>query len=222
MQTRTVCRAVLPRMRVFCLPILAVEISLRRLSFTHTEAAAVVAHGCWRVGTGHGCDALGCGITTLQSTSPPCALGIAFGLSCPTQRLTGQYNGCSSSTKSSGTFLRPFVSPTHCHCQGHSLGLNPTWHYGKDGEDGAGLTRPDFVTFLCFAVTIIIRIFDRCTCWPEKSTEDGGGTEDERAYKRVAIVEEFFHIIYNVHVEMDGRGGKHAGQKRTYRARLDF
>ncbi|XP_022239408.1 nucleolar protein 4-like [Limulus polyphemus] len=28
----------------------------------------------------------------------------------------------------------------------------------------------------------------------------------------------FFDIIYGVHVEMDGRGGKHAGQKRTYKA----
>ena len=36
--------------------------------------------------------------------------------------------------------------------------------------------------------------------------------------KRVAVVENFFDIIYSVHVEMDGRGGKHAGQKRTYRA----
>lgn len=48
--------------------------------------------------------------------------------------------------------------------------------------------------------------------------EGPGCSEEERSYKRVAIVEEFFHIIYNVHVEMDGRGGKHAGQKRTYRA----
>ena len=37
-------------------------------------------------------------------------------------------------------------------------------------------------------------------------------------FKMVAIVEDFFSIIYGVHVEMDGRGGKHAGQKRTYRA----
>ncbi len=44
------------------------------------------------------------------------------------------------------------------------------------------------------------------------------GELEERTYKRVAIVEDFFDIIYNVHVEMDGRGGKHAGQKRTYRA----
>ena len=34
----------------------------------------------------------------------------------------------------------------------------------------------------------------------------------------MAIVDDFFDIIYSVHVEMDGRGGKHAGQKRTYRA----
>ena len=41
-------------------------------------------------------------------------------------------------------------------------------------------------------------------------------------YKRVAVVENFFDIIYNVHVEMDGRSGKHAGQKRTYRAVCPF
>ena len=40
----------------------------------------------------------------------------------------------------------------------------------------------------------------------------------EVSYKQVAVVENFFDIIYNVHVEMDVRGGKHAGQKRTYRA----
>ena len=44
------------------------------------------------------------------------------------------------------------------------------------------------------------------------------GEAEEKQYKRVAVVEDFFEIIYNVHVEMDGRGGKHAGQKRTYRA----
>ncbi|GIX67473.1 nucleolar protein 4 [Caerostris extrusa] len=37
-------------------------------------------------------------------------------------------------------------------------------------------------------------------------------------YKKVAVVENFYDIIYGVHVEMDGRGGKHAGQKRTYKA----
>ncbi|KFM78074.1 Nucleolar protein 4, partial [Stegodyphus mimosarum] len=37
-------------------------------------------------------------------------------------------------------------------------------------------------------------------------------------YKKVAVVENFYDIIYDVHVEMDGRGGKHAGQKRTYKA----
>lgn len=37
-------------------------------------------------------------------------------------------------------------------------------------------------------------------------------------YKKVAVVEMFFKIIYGVHVEMEGKAGKHAGQKRTYRA----
>ncbi|CAG9860684.1 unnamed protein product, partial [Phyllotreta striolata] len=36
-------------------------------------------------------------------------------------------------------------------------------------------------------------------------------------YRKVAIVENFFDIIYNVHVDLEGRPGKHAGQKRTYR-----
>ena len=45
-------------------------------------------------------------------------------------------------------------------------------------------------------------------------------------FKRVAVVEKFFDIIYSVHVEsssedtphLRGRAGKHCGQKRTYRA----
>ncbi|XP_064605935.1 nucleolar protein 4-like [Liolophura sinensis] len=51
---------------------------------------------------------------------------------------------------------------------------------------------------------------------PTRGHGDGIGLD--KGFKRVAIVEDFFDIIYNVHVEMDGRGGKHAGQKRTYRA----
>jgi hypothetical protein len=57
------------------------------------------------------------------------------------------------------------------------------------------------------------------------ATKPGGASSspaspilDFSAYKRVAVVENFYDIIYNVHVEMDGRSGKHAGQKRTYRA----
>ncbi|XP_067135143.1 nucleolar protein 4-like [Centruroides vittatus] len=42
--------------------------------------------------------------------------------------------------------------------------------------------------------------------------------EEETIYKKVAVVENFFDIIYDVHVESDGKSGKHAGQKRTYRA----
>ncbi|XP_064486218.1 nucleolar protein 4-like isoform X2 [Ornithodoros turicata] len=45
-----------------------------------------------------------------------------------------------------------------------------------------------------------------------------GSDGETTVYKRVAVVENFYEIIYGVHVEMDGRGGKHAGQKRTYKA----
>jgi hypothetical protein len=47
-------------------------------------------------------------------------------------------------------------------------------------------------------------------------------------YKKVAMVEQFFDIIYSVHVEaagdtqIRGRAGKHCGQKRTYRAVSSF
>ena len=48
-------------------------------------------------------------------------------------------------------------------------------------------------------------------------------------FKKVAVVEKFFDIIYSVHVESEsgeaphlrGRAGKHCGQKRTYRAVSD-
>ncbi|KAK3091901.1 hypothetical protein FSP39_023561 [Pinctada imbricata] len=53
---------------------------------------------------------------------------------------------------------------------------------------------------------------------PTKQVTDSNSNAMDREYKRVAIVEDFFDIIYGIHVEMDGRGGKHAGQKRTYRA----
>ncbi|XP_063226410.1 uncharacterized protein LOC134533097 [Bacillus rossius redtenbacheri] len=43
------------------------------------------------------------------------------------------------------------------------------------------------------------------------------GCKEKLQYKKVAVVENFFDIIYTVHVEMEGRAGKHAGQKRTYR-----
>lgn len=40
----------------------------------------------------------------------------------------------------------------------------------------------------------------------------------DKGYKQVAVVEDFYDIIYNVHVQTEGKEGKHAGQKRTYRA----
>uniref|UniRef100_A0A6A7FTA1 Nucleolar protein 4-like Protein n=1 Tax=Hirondellea gigas TaxID=1518452 RepID=A0A6A7FTA1_9CRUS len=38
------------------------------------------------------------------------------------------------------------------------------------------------------------------------------------SFKKVAVVEDFFDIIYNLHVCRDGKEQKHMGQKRTYRA----
>lgn len=44
-----------------------------------------------------------------------------------------------------------------------------------------------------------------------------GTVPQGKIYKKVAIVENFFDIIHAVHVDLEGRPGKHAGQKRTYR-----
>ncbi|KTF90000.1 hypothetical protein cypCar_00006506 [Cyprinus carpio] len=52
------------------------------------------------------------------------------------------------------------------------------------------------------------------------SCSDGGADQDS-SLKRVAVVEDFFDIIYAMHVEMGadpGRAPKHAGQKKTYKA----
>ncbi|KAF5304732.1 hypothetical protein FQA39_LY09509 [Lamprigera yunnana] len=54
----------------------------------------------------------------------------------------------------------------------------------------------------------------------KKDQDNVGGnfnSNGEPIYRKVAVVENFFDIIYNVHVELEGRPGKHAGQKRTYR-----
>uniref|UniRef100_A0A672ZFQ7 Nucleolar protein 4-like a n=1 Tax=Sphaeramia orbicularis TaxID=375764 RepID=A0A672ZFQ7_9TELE len=57
---------------------------------------------------------------------------------------------------------------------------------------------------------------------PVKSTcSDGSSAQDNSSLKRVAVVEDFFDIIYAMHVEMGadpGRAPKHAGQKKTYKA----
>lgn len=57
---------------------------------------------------------------------------------------------------------------------------------------------------------------------PVKSTcSDGGSVQENSSLKRVAVVEDFFDIIYAMHVEIGtdpGRAPKHAGQKKTYKA----
>ncbi|XP_055633133.1 uncharacterized protein LOC129773544 [Toxorhynchites rutilus septentrionalis] len=53
---------------------------------------------------------------------------------------------------------------------------------------------------------------DGCMLYAPNSTES-----DTQPYKKVAIVENFFNIIYGVHVSLGSRSSRHAGQKRTYR-----
>ena len=73
----------------------------------------------------------------------------------------------------------------------------------------------------CTNIIIIPRIHNNTTILQTDSTTGVNGSEEQLSlscFKKVAVVENFYDIIYNVHVEMDGRSGKHAGQKRTYRA----
>lgn len=53
------------------------------------------------------------------------------------------------------------------------------------------------------------------------SFQDGVGVDEKLSLRRVAVVEDFFDIIYSMHVETGPNGEqirKHAGQKRTYKA----
>ncbi|XP_061111939.1 nucleolar protein 4-like [Conger conger] len=55
---------------------------------------------------------------------------------------------------------------------------------------------------------------------PVKTT-DGAGMDEKVSLRQVAVVEDFFDIIYSMHVEHGANGEKirkHAGQKRTYKA----
>ncbi|XP_051947819.1 nucleolar protein 4-like [Xyrauchen texanus] len=57
---------------------------------------------------------------------------------------------------------------------------------------------------------------------PIKATcVDGGSGQDSCSLKRVAVVEDFYDIIYAMHVEISSdpaKAPKHAGQKKTYKA----
>lgn len=70
--------------------------------------------------------------------------------------------------------------------------------------------------FLCMSFSSTL-IFNPCL-YLFLFLQDGGGSLEKGVYKRVAVVEYFFDIIYRVHVETEAKNGKHAGQKRTYRA----
>ncbi|XP_034498756.1 nucleolar protein 4 isoform X6 [Ailuropoda melanoleuca] len=57
--------------------------------------------------------------------------------------------------------------------------------------------------------------------WSQKDVKDGVGVDEKLSLRRVAVVEDFFDIIYSMHVETGPNGEqirKHAGQKRTYKA----
>ncbi|EPY79117.1 hypothetical protein CB1_000954001 [Camelus ferus] len=57
--------------------------------------------------------------------------------------------------------------------------------------------------------------------WRTSPEGDGIGVDEKLSLRRVAVVEDFFDIIYSMHVETGPNGEqirKHAGQKRTYKA----
>ncbi|XP_073439843.1 nucleolar protein 4 isoform X5 [Dendrobates tinctorius] len=62
---------------------------------------------------------------------------------------------------------------------------------------------------------------DKQVLYVPVKTTDGVGIEEKLSLRRVAVVEDFFDIIYSMHVETGPNGEqirKHAGQKRTYKA----
>lgn len=66
-----------------------------------------------------------------------------------------------------------------------------------------------FCLFCSFVVVVLFHL------------QDGVGVDEKLSLRRVAVVEDFFDIIYSMHVETGPNGEqirKHAGQKRTYKA----
>lgn len=49
------------------------------------------------------------------------------------------------------------------------------------------------------------------------SLQAGGSRQQNCSYKKVAVVDEFFDIIYRVHCSGGGVSARHSGQKRTHR-----
>ncbi|KPJ00700.1 Nucleolar protein 4 [Papilio xuthus] len=73
-----------------------------------------------------------------------------------------------------------------------------------------GCCRPDRMSALSRITICVDTAISSCS-------HRSNAPSQEPVYRKVAIVENFFDIIYTVHVELEGRPGKHAGQKRTYR-----
>ncbi|KPJ18464.1 Nucleolar protein 4 [Papilio machaon] len=110
--------------------------------------------------------------------------------------------------------IRPIAQRVHAtaaltltagHSATHSLGYILHWHwqpYTTVSVSGAGITAGG---------SHLRSLYD------PPATTALNAPNQEPVYRKVAIVENFFDIIYTVHVELEGRPGKHAGQKRTYR-----
>ncbi|XP_062344730.1 nucleolar protein 4 isoform X3 [Cinclus cinclus] len=73
------------------------------------------------------------------------------------------------------------------------------------------------IIIICLFLSPLLFLFS-CFFFP---FQDGVGVDEKLSLRRVAVVEDFFDIIYSMHVETGPNGEqirKHAGQKRTYKA----
>lgn len=84
------------------------------------------------------------------------------------------------------------------------------------------LPSPDLWPGLRAQLSLSISPDTNTACPPCRLQGADGLSEPEGiSLKRVAVVEDFFDIIYSMHVESSaepGKAPKHAGQKKTYRA----
>uniref|UniRef100_A0A6J0THU0 Nucleolar protein 4 isoform X3 n=1 Tax=Pogona vitticeps TaxID=103695 RepID=A0A6J0THU0_9SAUR len=79
---------------------------------------------------------------------------------------------------------------------------------------------------LCWVMMVMVVVAGRKEGFPGSEDgncwlQDGVGVDEKLSLRRVAVVEDFFDIIYSMHVETGPNGEqirKHAGQKRTYKA----
>ncbi|CAG03910.1 unnamed protein product [Tetraodon nigroviridis] len=116
--------------------------------------------------------------------------------------------------------------------KGFQVGTNVLGEHNKKGAPGKPVLYVPVKSTVSYLRWRVLWVGDAAAViaavtWPRGQVQtavlcsDGNSAPENSSLKRVAVVEDFFDIIYAMHVEMGadpGRAPKHAGQKKTYKA----